>query len=54
MGWFMLLLAAVLLVIVVRTTVDRETSRKLKCLGKALAAAVGLIILISVLSFIGH
>lgn len=54
MGWVMVLFGVVLLVVLARKTIDRETTRNLKLLGKIVAALVGLIILWVFLSYASH
>lgn len=54
MGWIVVLLGVVLLVVLARKSVDRETTRNLTFLGKVLAALVGLIVLLIFLSSISH
>jgi multisubunit Na+/H+ antiporter MnhB subunit len=45
MGWIILLASVVLLIVLTRRTIDRETTRNLKYLGKIVAVVVGLIVL---------
>jgi len=53
MGWILVLLGGIfLLVVITRKTVDRETAKNLKFLGKFFAGAVGLIVLLVFLSFL--
>ena len=51
MGWIVALFCVALIVLVTRKTLDRETTRNLKLLGKLLAGIVGLIVLWAFLSF---
>lgn len=53
MGWILVLFGGIfLLVVITRKTVDRETTRNLKFLGKFFAAGVGLIVLLVFLSLL--
>ena len=54
MGWIIVLVGVVVLVLLVRKTVDRETTRNLKLYAKVAAGVVGLIVLWAFLSFVGH
>lgn len=54
MGWIIVLVGVVILVLIVRKTLDRETTRNLKFHAKIVAAVVGLIVLWGFLSFAIH
>ena len=54
MGWIIALIGVVLLVLLARKTIDRETTRNFKLLGKIIAVLVGLIVLWGFLSLISH
>ena len=53
MGWIVVLLVVVVLAFLVRKSVDRETSRNLRLLGKVFAVFVGGLVVLLVLFFIG-
>lgn len=53
MGWILVLFGGIfMLVVITRKTVDRETAKNLKSLGKFFAVAVGLIVLLVFLSLL--
>jgi quinol-cytochrome oxidoreductase complex cytochrome b subunit len=54
MGWIVSLLCIAVLVVLARKTLDRETTRNMKFLGKMLAAVAALIVLMVFLSYAGH
>ena len=53
MGWIVVLVVAVLLVLLIRKFVDRETTRNLKLLGKVVAVFVAGLVVLLVFSYIG-
>ena len=50
MGWVVFLLCIVVLFVLARKTLDRETTRNMKFLGKIFATAAALIVLMVFLS----
>lgn len=54
MGWIIVLVGVVLLVVLIRKSIDRETTRNFKLLGKVLAGVVAVIILWVVISYISR
>jgi amino acid transporter len=54
MGWIVVLFCIILIVVVVRKTLDRETAKNLKFLGKLMAAVVIFIILMIFLFYISR
>lgn len=54
MGWFMALAGIVLLLFLIHKTIDRETARNFKRLGKVVAILVGLIVISVFLSYISR
>lgn len=54
MGWIIALICIVLLIVLTRKTIDRETTRNLKFLGKMFVAAAVLIVLLIYFTFTGH
>lgn len=51
MGWIMILVGTILLVVIARKSLDRETTRNFKFHAKIVAVVVGLIILWVLISF---
>lgn len=51
MEWIVALLALLLLAFLIRKSIDRETTRGLKRLAKAMAAAIGLLVLLVIVSY---
>ncbi|MDP2816091.1 MAG: hypothetical protein Q8O19_05370 [Rectinemataceae bacterium] len=54
MGWIIVLFCIVLVIVLTRKTLDRETTGNLKLLGKMLAAVVAIIVLWGFLSYTSH
>jgi hypothetical protein len=54
MGWIVVLVGVVLVVVLTRKSIDRETARNFKLLGKLLAGVVAIIILWIFISYISH
>ncbi len=54
MGWIIVFVGVVVLALLVRKSLDRETTRNLKFHAKIMAALVGVIFLWAFLSFLSH
>jgi len=54
MGWIVMLLAVVIVIVLTRKFVDRETSKNLKSIGKGAAMFFGGLLLLLILSFISR
>ncbi len=54
MGWIIALAGVVLIIVLTTKSVDRETARNFKLLGKVVAGLVAIIILWIVISYISH